>query len=434
MHLLFAALLALTQPWLIVSDLHVEPFDRSPQVSDYGADTNWALLDSTIAAMRKTEPNPAVVVIPGDFLAHHFDSKVHAANAHLAAAAAAEQEMRAIESRFARAFPRAQFVIAMGNNDDPCGDYSTAPDTAYLSQVARIWQPLVDRGSAAPDFVRAFSHGGYYAAKLPGGKVRAIVLNSVYWSILYHPCNGAGSGAGAAQLKWLQTQLAPRNGRAIVVMHIPPGVDGSSTLLTHRFLVVPFLQGGADAAFERIMSASRARVPFAIAGHLHLNDFRLAGGVAMLIAGSVSPVYHNNPSFIRALVSSDGTLQDYRMYGYDIDSGAWAQVLDFDRAYGTSAFDTAALSSVHERLEDDPNLRSIWEHASSAGSADLRIDRGNWLAFWCAQTGSGSAYTTCAGDRRRAAVLPLGLALAGIVAILIVIAIVLRLASQRRRT
>lgn len=433
MHLLFAALLALTQPWLIVSDLHVEPFDRSPQVSDYGSDTNWALLDSTIAAMRKTEPNPAVVVIPGDFLAHHFGSTVHSANAHVSTAAAAEQVMSSIESRFARAFPRAQFIIALGNNDDPCGDYSTAPDTAYLSRVAKIWQPLVNRGNAAPDFAREFSHGGYYTAQLRRGRVRIVVLNSVYWSILYHRCNGAGSGVGAAQLKWLQAQIQQRGGPAIVVMHIPPGVDGSSTLLTHRFLVVPFLQGGADAAFERIVSASRQSVPLAIAGHLHLNDFRLAGGMPMLIASSVSPVYHNNPSFIRALVEGDGTLKDYRLYGYDIDRGAWSQILDFDRAYGTPAFDAPALSSLHGRLGDDRNLREIWTTASSAGSSDSRIDRGNWRAFWCAQTDEGSAYTGCAGDRRRAAVLPLGLALAGIVAILIVIGIVLRLASQRRR-
>ena len=38
----------------------------------YGADSNWALLHSALRQTKQTLPNPAFVVLPGDFLAHNF--------------------------------------------------------------------------------------------------------------------------------------------------------------------------------------------------------------------------------------------------------------------------------------------------------------------------------------------------------------------------
>ena len=427
-------LLALTQPWLVVSDLHVEPFDRSPQVSDYGSDTNWTLLDATIAQMRRVEPNPAVVVIPGDFLAHHFDAKVRAKKERESTAAAAEAVMERIERSFARAFPKAQFLIAMGNNDDPCGDYSTAPNSRYLRRVAQIWAPLVDRGGAAPGFQRAFSHAGYYTARLPGAGLRAVVLDSVYWSILYRPCGSGGRSAAAQQMAWLRATLADAGGaHTVLIMHIPPGIDATSTLITHRFLLVPFLRTGEANQLAGAVAANRARVPLLIAGHLHQNDFRLVGGAPMLIASSVSPVYNNNPSFLRLDMDADGTLHDYRLYGYDIDAGTWSQIADFDRAYGVSGFTADALAAAHQRIANDSDVREAWANATAAGSRSSRVDRGNWKAYWCAQTDTGAGYAACAGDRRRTAVLPLAIAIGGILVVLGVVALVFRLASQRRR-
>src|SRR5690242_17631762 len=98
MHLFFAVLLALTQQWLVVSDLHVEPFDSSPEPSYYGSDSNWALVDATIAQMRQAEPNPAVVVISGDFLAHHFDTRARASKTHASTAQVAIDVMARIET------------------------------------------------------------------------------------------------------------------------------------------------------------------------------------------------------------------------------------------------------------------------------------------------------------------------------------------------
>jgi predicted phosphodiesterase len=424
MHLLFAVLLALTQPWLVVSDLHVEPFDRSPQPASYGSDTNWALFDATVAQMRRVEPNPKVVVIPGDFLAHHFRAGV----------SAAEAEMQRIERSFAKAFPRAQFLITLGNNDDPCGDYSTAPNTPYASTIARIWAPLVNRNGAAPDFARKFARAQYYSARLPFARGQAVVLDDVYWSIVYHPCGRVLGNPGAEQLAWLSRTLARTQLlRSVIVMHIPPGIDEISTLAARRFIVVPYWQSGVEAQLESVLVSNVQRVPFVIAGHMHQNEFRIAGGVPVLVAPSISPVYRNNPAFLKLDVREDGTLGDYAQYAYDTDSDRWMQVLDFDKAFRVGAFTADSLRTIHERLANDPSLRQTWSSAMVGGSRDIRADSNTWRAFWCAQTSVGSAYAACAGDQRRTAAIPIAAALLAAIVLLALVALGLRLATQRHR-
>ena len=81
--------------FLMMSDLHFDPM-ADPKLVDrlssaepkewpdifessdnktparYGADSNWALLRSALWQAKQTLPNPAFVVLPGDFLAHNF--------------------------------------------------------------------------------------------------------------------------------------------------------------------------------------------------------------------------------------------------------------------------------------------------------------------------------------------------------------------------
>ncbi|HET9096633.1 MAG TPA: metallophosphoesterase [Candidatus Baltobacteraceae bacterium] len=423
MHLLFAALLL--RHWLLATDLHVEPGRGRALPAAYARDTNWALLDSTVAQMRKADPAPQVVVLSGDFLAHHFARSVPLA----------ERTMARIARTFDAAFPHAQFVIVPGNNDDPCGDYRATPGSAYFRYFAHLWAPLVDRNGAAPDFERSFGEYGWYTARLPGG-LRAIALDSVYWSVVYRRCANYHPDAPQRELRWFAQSLEglPRGTRALVVMHIPPGVDPHSTLITHRLLIVPFLSEDVSREITRIFSEHAQAIGFVIAGHTHRDDFRLFGGVPMLLAPSVSPVYENNPAFLRLDLASGGVLQDYRPFFYDEWSGRWRAGQSFDQTFGVKAFSAADLATIHARLAADPELRARWARMFMSQSGDRDINSGTWRTYWCAQNELAAGFVGCAGLGRRVELLPVaaGAAAALVLAGLALLAV--RLGRARTRS
>ena len=417
--------------WVVLSDIHLNPYERSQTPSDLHSDSNWALLNSTLDQMHRVDPNPPVIVVSGDFLAHHWSNVVRASQNGASPEQAGETTMRAIAAAFDRRFPRAQFVVVLGNNDDPCGDYRSAPGSAYMARLARIWEPLVNRGGAAPDFLHDFSSYGAYAARVSGGSLRIVAIDDVYWSIVFRGCGRAAQNPARAQALLLERSLGSAQ-RSAIVMHIPPGIDPSSTMIAHRFLIVPFLNDEWQSAFLRELGKNRDRVAFALAGHVHRSGFRIAAGVPMLIVPSVSPIYDNNPGFLTLDVAGS-TLRDFRQYEYDEESGEWSVQADFDSTFGTRAFTASSLSGAHDRIARDENVRARWESMEMNGAGDWEIRR-NWRLFWCAQTELGSGYAACAGIRRRAAVLP---ALAGILAAAVLLGItlaVLRLARHHARS
>ncbi|MGH7728141.1 MAG: metallophosphoesterase, partial [Vulcanimicrobiaceae bacterium] len=137
-----------------MSDIHFGPYVHWPQLAQPGEDTDPALLASLFRELRTVAPKPAVVFIPGDFLAHGLPPSL------------AGIVMVDLARRFDALYPHAQFAITLGNNDSDCGDYAR-PSGAFIDTVARAWAPLVERGGRAPDFVAQFERDGAYAARLP---------------------------------------------------------------------------------------------------------------------------------------------------------------------------------------------------------------------------------------------------------------------------
>jgi sphingomyelin phosphodiesterase acid-like 3 len=431
--LLLAAVPAPAQTWLVVSDIHLDPFDKSPVPSGYTSDTNWALWQSALRAMRSVDSNPPVVILTGDFLAHHFPALVTASGGGETPQQGAERAMRSVEQSLAKAFPRSQFLVVLGNNDDPCGDYRSAPGSAYQKSLAKLWEPLVNRNHAAPDFGASFPQG-YYSATLPLPALRAVALDDVYWSVLYGECGKIAGDPSRAELDWLARTLAhtPKGTRALLVMHVPPGIDADATIITHRLMVIPYLRSNHEERFLAIVRARAKDVAFALAGHEHRNDFRLFGGIPFLIVSSISPVYDNNPSFLRLNVEPDGTLRDYTAYAYDASRRTWSPEFDFDHVYGTQDFTAATLQAAHARIEDDRRVRAAWESGYMAGAPNGVIDESNWRTPWCAQMQNGRAFSECAHLRRRLLVLPIAAGLLLIVVVAAIVLIITRLGGRRR--
>lgn len=397
---MIGALLAVAlQHWLFVSDIHLNPYSQAGIVR--GADTTPVLWRATLAQMKRIEPDPSVVLVGGDLLAHHF--RTLSARAHVEAETGALSTTRAIVAGLNGLYPRAQFLVTLGNNDDPCGDYRSEGTGRFERTLARIWAPLVDRHGSAPAFVEQFARGGYYDVRLPYGE-RGIVLNSIFWSLLYRGgCLSHPRDPGGTELSWLRSQLRalPTGEKALLLMHVPPGYDPEGTMIARRIIGVPFLRPGSNAALLRLIGAHRASLPWIAAAHTHRYDFRIANGVPVLIVSSVSPVYNNNPAFYVLSVDARGRLHDIAPYVYDLRSGTWVAEPHFDAMYGVASFDRRSLEKIAAQIRSTPAVRAIWKRAYDVWSwrvGDLDAD---WRPFACAQTQLGPGYNRCARTHLR---------------------------------
>jgi sphingomyelin phosphodiesterase acid-like 3 len=429
------------QTWLIVSDIHLTPYDTSQRPSPPGSDSNVVLFRSMLAEMKRDVASPAVVLIPGDFLAHNFPRLVGLNDAGSAPSGAGLEVMRTIERGFAQTYPKAQFEIVLGNNDDPCGDYRSPIGGSYLRELVKIWAPLINRGGTAPGFATSFARGGYYVASLPVRGMRLVALNSVYFSREYlGDCKGRQPEAAPRELAWLRATLAatPAGTRNVLMMHIPPGYDAFVTETARGVVAWPYYEPDASMAFLDAIAANGSRIAFGIAGHEHRFDFRLVAGkpvVPILVFGALSPVYGNNPTFATTSITPAGDVRDVTFYAFDEARAAWMPARSFGAAWSTGAASIGAdaLQAVHRGLATTPAMRTAWDAQSiawPAPNANARFLWGNgWLVPWCAQTDLSSTYATCAkiGD-------PLAwLRVAGAVLPALVLAVALVVILRRRR-
>ncbi len=421
------------RPWLLVSDLHFDPFASSARIdvlahaqarnwrriladdradpSGYFHDTNAALLQSALTEMRRVAPDPPVVVIAGDFLAHGFPAKFAAAQPHAASGdyeTFVDKTIAYLAELFGAAYPRAQFIIALGNNDSACGDYASAPHSPFLARMANAWAPLVNRRGAAPDFVADFSDDGYYETQftaVSGHAGEAIVLNSVPWSAKYHnACGKATDDPGGAELNWLEATIAHRAAAdRWFVMHIPPGIDEFSSLLAGH--PVPFLRDSFATRLRALVAGPNSHGAALIAGHLHHASFELvtAAGSGTPLAGfivpSISPVQGSNPAFATITVDPHTqTLLDAVTYVLPLQTrgAGWRLEYDFDAAYGTSRIDAPDLAALQSRLERLPPLRALFATYYNSSSPMGSPAAESWLWYWCGHTAlTTDGYAAC---------------------------------------
>ena len=389
--------------WILVSDMHVNPFDRRPYPPGFSHDTNPVLFASAVAAMRKAEPNPSVVLIGGDFLAHHFPARSRAVHGRNAAERDALDEIRAQATAFDRAFPRARFMVTFGNNDDPCGDYRAESGGRYMRELASIWLPLIARGRGEPGLQKSFESGGYGAISVLGGRARIVSVNSVFWSFFFlGSCSAGVSAPGDAEMSWFARTLesTPPHVKNIVLTHIPPGVDATTTTGV-RVVGVPYWHERYRRAVDALFADPHDAVAWAVAGHTHRSDMRIVGNVPMLLVGALSPIYRNQPTFVVLDVDDDGTLRDIHPYVYSEDDDAWSPAKPFDAFWGERAFTLDALRDIHDRLSADPELRDRWaQRYIDDGDRIDNITATTWRIYWCAQTTGGDAYAACSGSQR----------------------------------
>ncbi len=414
------------QTWLFTSDWHFNPYDdpalvkdlvRAPAtrwrtilershkpISPYFQDTNIALLESALGAMRAVVPNPPVVLIGGDSLAHKFRETFFALQPGAPEAAFdafVDKTFAFLALEFDRTYPRAQFLITLGNNDGYCGNYKSTPKSPFLAHLAAAWNPLVDRNGMAPGFVREFSTGGYYTASLPSGPAMpAIVLNSVFWSSLYeNACGERGSDPGAAELDWLTTHLSAKH--PLLLTHIPLGIDEYASLNANH--AVPLYKVAYTQRLLALLARKGVGPSAFVIGHIHHATFEVAptgiGELGAMIIPSITPSQGNNPGFVLAVVNpSSPVIGDATTYVLPLgsQSPAWTKLYSFDQAYGLTAFDAANLLRLQARMAKNASVRKQFFYYYNSASTTATPAPEKWPWYWCGHVHlTPPPYATC---------------------------------------
>jgi sphingomyelin phosphodiesterase acid-like 3 len=342
--------------------------------------------------------------------------------------------MAALAERFDRAFPKAQFVIALGNEDSGCTDYGFAPGSAFARGTAAVWAPLVNRNGAAPNFAATFARDGFYTARLPLEHTTAVVIDDVFWSPRYRSC-GEGGG-GARTMSELRAALREPGDRHWVVAHIPPGIDAYTTAhLAHSLAIVPFLDPDQRYEFVSLIDNPANRVSLVLAAHTHKFSYRILGKIPeaplpVFLIPALSPIFGNAPSFLTVDVEPSGTIRSAEDHAY-LD-GAWT-VAGGTQTLGLSEVTGANLLKLQERLENDETLRAVYARLYESGAKPEINDR-NWRIYWCAATNfSTGDFRACSGAGGFGLITRRGERLAALAALLVLVAICVVAAIRLQR-
>jgi sphingomyelin phosphodiesterase acid-like 3 len=403
-----------TIPALLLSDIHFEPFWDPAKASQLataptsewrailaaaaspdqpqrfaalqqscharGADTSFALFDSSLKAMRSHAAGVKFVTMSGDLLSHAFQCKYNLLFPKSTPAdlrAFAEKTLNYVMGELYGAFPNVPVYAALGNNDSDCGDYRLDSHSEFLAVTGR----KITKNFSASERQSAeesFAAGGYYSVSLPIENTRLLVLNDLFMSKNYATCAGkADPTAADAQLAWLRQQLADAraNKQKIWVMgHIPPGIDLYAT--ESRFINVcggqsPILYLSSEKMADELVEFSDV-VQLAIFGHNHMDEMRLLKddgqtpasnkSVAVKVVSSISPINGNHPSFTLAQIdASSAALVDYKVFFASNLTGidaAWIEEYDFARSFHEREFNPTFVSELIAGFAADPGAKT----------------------------------------------------------------------------
>ena len=372
-----------------------------------GVDTPYALLHSSLQAMRRLQPEAKFMMVGGDLLAHELScryTKLFPAATRndyqvfvLKTISFVMQELRAT-------VPGIPVYVALGNNDTACGDYRLDAGSDFLAQTGRIIAEGLPP-SERQQVLRGFAKGGYYSLMMasPMRDTRLIVLNDIFQSPKYQTCGGkADPAAGVDEIAWMQEQLteAQRSRQRVWVMgHIPPGVDPFSTVLKFTDVCgngTPEMFQTSDKMTD-LLTEHAGVIRLGIFAHTHMDEMRLFHpqngsahpannqAVAIKIIPSISPVDGNDPSFTIADINpASALLQDYQVIAASNQTGiatTWSKEYDYAQAYHEAQFSTPTLKDLVAEFENDHGATSA---ASQEYIRDYFVgDRSRELApFW----------------------------------------------------
>jgi sphingomyelin phosphodiesterase acid-like 3 len=433
-----------SQTFLIASDLHFNPFADPTLVgalaaapasrweeilnrsnltaySPYGQDANWWLLRSALDAMRATEPHPALVMITGDLLAHGFPQAyariIHDPDREHYRAFVLKT-VTFVSEQLRQRYKKSQILLTPGNNDNNCGDYAIEAGGPFLADTANVARRLARTGNALTTSWKAL--GSYTIQPRGIHGVRILSVNSIFFSNKYqatnfaNACAAVNSTAATQTFTWLESNLsqaAQAHQKVWLMFHIPPGIDGYSTMVRYQTLakaagmppetlcknaIVPMWKPEYTARLESLMADFQSTITASLAGHDHTDDFRVvhvgqAATQFVLIDPPISPIYGQNPAFRIVTFTSDGRLGDQTTYYLtnllsarsDVP-GTWAKEYTFAEKWQSPQLDATSLNAINDRILSDPDARAQYLTLLNVSSTHDKVPANGVKSLDCA--------------------------------------------------
>lgn len=347
----------------------------------FGRDSTWLLVRSALDQMRSVEPDPAFLLLTGDLVVHRFRAKFDTVAPGRDDADYDAFVAKTIEFLVAQVmarFPGKPVYLALGNNDDFCGDYGVEPTGAFLAATERTALALLGEAADANAFARAWDAGfGYDVPNRAIAGLRMIFLNSILFSPKYAPCTPtAGHDPGGAALDWLAGRLAEARQakeKVWLIVHIPPGGDAFATYGRGGCDgIVSMWTGATTDRFLQLVRGNGDLIGAIFAGHTHMDEFRLLGdpdhpdGLVLGTPG-ISPLFAQNPGFHVYDVGASGQLLDRQTWALKnlplVGPGVapdWRAEYRFDQLWGLPGLDPPGLAALAGRIATDPATRRNW--------------------------------------------------------------------------
>lgn len=415
-------------PLIVFSDVHFNPYfdpaivpalissdvsqwesifksSKLQQPAAYGADTNYPLLVLALASISQNKGSSSLVVYTGDILSHYFPqyfygyrngTKSSQNDADTAAMIGfSNKTVQFFMGLVRAAVGSIPVMFALGNADSYTG---YGPDSAFLTNTAELYYSQFLNGTTDhQQFLSSFQAGGYYAAEPLGvnAGLTVIGLNTIIFSPLVPGNNDAVVNT---QLAWLDSQLAAATAagnKVWLLMHVPPGADIGTTAQKaasngqiNATSATMMWRPAYQETFLQTIAKYPGTVTMTLAGHTHMDEFRIISpGNVLSVAPGVSPVFNNNSAY-KVVTFSQNTFEptDYAIVGCDISKPASAQFTNeytFSAAYGATGLLNPSLEQLFPLLKTDSAKQASYRKNFYVGNNSLNpITNTNWPIYW----------------------------------------------------
>ncbi|CAM38667.1 conserved hypothetical protein [Leishmania braziliensis MHOM/BR/75/M2904] len=207
------------------------------------------------------------------------------------------------------------FCASLGNNDVVPDYYYSWENETSVQQLTYRVDAMRDAGLLSDAEASVMVKCGYYTHEM--ANVHVIVLHTLLWAHSLRPPLASSVRDPCNQLSFLRNELVKARRdrkRAIIMGHIPPGID-LYAVLKRGFKSEEddmFWKEEYVTAYDSIVSEFKDLIVVQLFGHTH--HFRLLtmprSGALALIIPAISPIFGNNPYYMVASFSNAWSLED----------------------------------------------------------------------------------------------------------------------------